>query len=67
MTPQMAARSALSDKLEASRSAKVRVHTGYCDWASHTCYSEGEGEGWWGRPRGQAPKVTQNNNTQITQ
>lgn len=55
MTPQMAARSALSDKLEASRSAKVRVHTGSCDCASHTC-SEGEGGGWWGRPRGQGPE-----------
>ena len=56
MTPQMAAHSALSDKLEASRSAKVHVHTGSCDCASHTCCSVGEGGGWWGHPWGQGPK-----------
>ena len=67
MTPQMAARSALSDKLDASRSAKVRVHTGSCDCASHTCCSMGEGGGCGDILGAKVSKVTQNSTTQITE
>ena len=62
MTPQMAARSTLSDKLEASMSTLVPVTALLTPAVQRVRVGDG------GAVLGaKAPKVTQNNNTQITQ